>query len=135
MLQPNEGAANGGIVQGRPLAAKIRQKPGLAGCLQGPERPGQMRGIAAGNARKPVERVGCRQNHPHLVPPARQRVAKRVHGRRGIGAVALIRGKKHAGGAKAHKRLPGMHHAHADARGGVIAAAARHNHARRKAKA
>ena len=73
---------------------------------------------------RPLEAVGGRQDHAHLVPGIGDRVAEGVHSAFGIGREAGVRDKEHARGAERDEGRAGGDDARPTGRGGVVARAA-----------
>jgi hypothetical protein len=126
MFQAGEGAAHGGAVQRRALAAKIGQEQRLAGGLQ--------------RARSPVSVAASVPTSRHTSSAHRSRPGSRPSGARCRAGRGKRCGRRSPGRAGSrHSRrtarprcrgdesLARPHHADADARGRVVAAAARHD--------
>ena len=131
MGQMQETAPDIGVVMGRPLAPQIGHKDRAAGGLQRAQIRGERPRVLVQNTGQPIQRIRGRQDHPHLVPQIRQRVAKAVQRAFRCRGIARRRGKQHARGAKRDERLTRFHHTHPDGRGGIIAAAPRNGDPRR----
>ena len=131
--QAMETSTHIGIVVGRALAAQVRQKQRRCGALRHAQRTRLFCQCAlAGRTQQaghPLQGAGRRQHHAHLVPAARQGVAKRM---RGAGRIGLVTGrdhKQHAAGAQRQKALARLRRAHAHGAGRVVARATGHHNA------
>ena len=79
LRQADEGAAGGGVVVRRALAGEVGQEGHGRGRLDRPTASPRSAALLAGDARQPLEAVGGREDHPHLVPGVGDGVAEGVH--------------------------------------------------------
>src|SRR5690606_30366712 len=110
------------VVVWRAFAGEVRQEDLLAGALELCLRGGRQLGLLpAGDIAQPVEAVGGRQDHPHLVPGAGNGVAEGVYGTFGIGAEAVVGDEERARGAEGDEALARTDGADAAGGGGIVA--------------
>ncbi len=128
MAEPDEGAADGGIVVRRPFAREVGQEGQSRRRLQRlAHRRGEIGRAPAGHPRQPVQAVGRRQDHPHLVPGGGQRMAEGVHCAFRIGQITVRGGKEHARCAERDEGMALGDRAHATRGRGVVAGPAGHD--------
>ena len=81
-----------------------------------------------GEGCNPSQGAGCREDHGHLVPKARQGVAEGMHAAVGIGAIGGVGGEIDAGGSERDEARARGDGAYADGTGGLVTGAADHRH-------
>ena len=133
--QADEGAAGGGVVVRGPFSGEVREEGEVGRRRVGIDRGGEIGGGLPRDPGEPFEAVGGREDHAHLVPGVRDRVAEGVDRSVGIGREGGVGDEEHAGGAERDEGAAGSDHADAAGRRGVVAGAARDDHVFRGAPA
>ncbi len=128
MRKADEGAANGRVIVRGAFAGEIGREGDAGWRLQVvAQLAGKFGRRFAGNAGIPVERIGGRQDHPHLVPGVGKRVAEGVNRALRLRQIGGIGGKEHARGAERHKGMAFGNRAHAAGGCGIVASATGHD--------